>query len=101
MPNRYKKVGDTWGDLTQGFQHDIRSAKELGLVIRKSRKKINFTQDELAMLVGISHVTLAKLERGESVSSDTLCRVITELGIGLVAVEPETAQEALDRLKSS
>lgn len=38
--------------------------KEVGLILQRSRKKLGFSESELAELVGISPATLIKIEKG-------------------------------------
>ena len=58
---------------------------ELGESIKKLRKEKNLTQEELATQVGISRVTLSKLENGyiASISIVTLNDILNHLGYQL------------------
>ena len=55
---------------------------EIGTKIRALRKEQKMTQEELATLVGISRVTLGKIEKGQlrNVSVKTLDLIVNALG---------------------
>ena len=57
----------------------------------KTRKEKGYTQDEFAEIIGASHATLSALENGKGVSSQTLMRAISDLGLKLVVL-PKGAQ---------
>ncbi len=63
----------------------------LGSFLRETRKERGYTQDEFAEIVGASHATLSALENGKSVSSQTLMRVVSDLGLKLVVL-PKSAR---------
>lgn len=62
---------------------------EIGAKIRELRKKASLTQEELAKKVGISRVTLGKLERGEvgTISIKTLDVILSTLGYEIEFVQ--------------
>ena len=64
---------------------------QLGSFLRRVRKEKGYTQDEFAEIIGASHATLSALENGKSVSSQTLMRAISDLGLKLVVL-PKGAQ---------
>ena len=64
---------------------------QLGSFLRRARKEKGYTQDEFAEIIGASHATLSALENGKSVSSQTLMRAISDLGLKLVVL-PKGAQ---------
>ena len=59
---------------------------QLGSFLRKTRKEKGYTQDEFAEIIGASHATLSALENGKGVSSQTLMRAISDLGLKLVVL---------------
>ena len=54
-----------------------------GRFSQKTRKEKGYTQDEFAEIIGVSHATLSALENGKGVSSQTLMRAISDLGLKL------------------
>jgi HTH-type transcriptional regulator/antitoxin HipB len=65
---------------------EIRTAKDLGLVIRAARKRAGLTQAECAGANGIGVRYLSELERGkESAAIGPALRVAASLGIRLGA----------------
>ncbi|MDR6990978.1 helix-turn-helix domain-containing protein [Luteimonas sp. 3794] len=64
------------------MQIKLETAGEIGQWIRAVRKSQGMRQDDLAALVGASHVFLGDVERGkESVQWGRLFAVLRELGI--------------------
>lgn len=59
---------------------------ELGEHIRRARQGKGFNQDELASRIGVTRMTISRLERGESVSVDIALRALSECGIALALV---------------
>jgi len=58
--------------------------KLVGEKIKKARKEAGITQNDFAAILGVSHITLKKIERGEdSVSAGTFMKAMNELGIEL------------------
>ena len=67
-------------------QKTIRSAKEIGAVIRKRRKALGITQKMLALQTGISVPTIIAVERGNEKSGIGVALALCEgLGIELTA----------------
>lgn len=50
--------------------------KELGRRLRLVRQKLGLTQSEVAEKVGVGFLTISRMERGDSVSSSTLMKVL-------------------------
>jgi len=66
----------------------IRTASELGDIVRHARKKQGITQADLALITEKSHVLLRDIETGKgSVSFASVLQVLNELGIRMY-VEP-------------
>jgi len=59
--------------------NDKALAEQIGLFARHYRMKQNKTQDELAAAAGVSRSTLSLLERGETVTVNTLIQVLRVL----------------------
>lgn len=59
---------------------------ELGEHVRRARQARGFHQDELANRIGVTRMTISRLERGESVSVDIALRALSECGIALALV---------------
>lgn len=59
---------------------------QLGSFLQRTRKEKGYTQDEFAEIIGASHATLSALENGKSVSSQTLMRAVSDLGLKLVVL---------------
>ena len=50
--------------------------KELGRRLRLVRQKLGLTQSEVAEKVGVGFLTISRMERGDSVSSSTLMKLL-------------------------
>jgi len=59
---------------------------ELGEHARRARQAKSLHQDELAARIGVTRMTISRLERGESVSVDIALRALSECGIALALV---------------
>ncbi len=60
---------------------DYALLKQVGRFVKKSRLKMNITQQQLADDAGISRSTLSLLERGETVTLATFIRVLRVLDL--------------------
>jgi transcriptional regulator with XRE-family HTH domain len=69
---------------------------ELGEHIRRARQKRGFQQEELADRIGVTRMTISRLERGESVSVDTALRALSECGVALAVVPKFSRLAVLD-----
>jgi transcriptional regulator with XRE-family HTH domain len=58
----------------------------LGRAIRDARRSRGLQQADLAERLGVSRMTVSRMERGESVSIETVLRSLTECGVALVVV---------------
>jgi transcriptional regulator with XRE-family HTH domain len=54
---------------------------ELGEIVRSARRAARMTQVDLCGRAGIARDTLSRLERGETVDSSTLVRVLSAMGM--------------------
>ncbi|EFG74643.1 DNA-binding helix-turn-helix protein [Mycobacterium parascrofulaceum ATCC BAA-614] len=59
---------------------------ELGEHLRRARRARGFQQGELADRIGVTRMTISRLERGESVSVDIALRALSECGTALALV---------------
>ncbi|SBS78519.1 XRE family transcriptional regulator [uncultured Mycobacterium sp.] len=69
---------------------------ELGEQARRARQSRGFHQDELANRIGVSRMTISRLERGESVSVDIALRALSECGIALALVPKFSRVKVVD-----
>ena len=67
---------------------------ELGEHIRRARLKKGLQQGELADRLGVTRMTVSRLERGLSVSVDTALRALSECGYA-IAVAPKFTRVAV------
>ncbi|WP_183093108.1 helix-turn-helix transcriptional regulator [Nocardioides stalactiti] len=70
---------------------------ELGEAVRRARKLKGWQQADLAELLGVTRMTVSRLERGESVGMDTALRALSECGYGLVVTPKFAHVEVTDR----
>jgi transcriptional regulator with XRE-family HTH domain len=59
---------------------------ELGAQIRQLRKTKGLQQTDLAERLGVTRMTISRLERGDSVSIDTALRALSECGYAVTVV---------------
>jgi HTH-type transcriptional regulator / antitoxin HipB len=67
---------------------------ELGAHIRRARHARGLRQEELADCIGVTRMTVSRLERGEPVSVDTALRALSECGYA-IAVAPKFTRLAV------
>jgi len=67
------------------------TSQELGAALRRYRKDSALSQDGLAERLGVSRMTVSRLERGDAVSLDTAVAALSECGAKL-AVVPKSAR---------
>jgi len=80
----------------------IRSAKEVGALVRDRRTRLKLSQETLAQKVGVSRAWIIDLEQGKSsLQFDLALRALTALGVILdaeVNAANETSRLNLDNL---
>ncbi len=60
------------------------SASALGAAIRERRRKLNITQDDLALSIGVNRKVIGQLEGGkETVQLDIVLRTARALGLNI------------------
>lgn len=76
--------------------------RELGRRIEALRLGRNVQQAQLAAEAGVSRRTITRLESGQSVSLDTLLRVMRALGLSsrLATLLPEPSVQPVERVRS-
>ena len=72
------------------MHHDglLYDTAEFGARLRALRRTKGLRQDELADRIGVTRMTISRLERGESVSVDTALRALSECGHA-IAIAPK------------
>lgn len=75
--------------------------QDLGRRLEALRLARNINQTQLADEAGVSRRTITRLENGESVSLDTLIRVMRALGLAdrLEALLPDPSVRPIDRVR--
>jgi HTH-type transcriptional regulator/antitoxin HipB len=66
-------------------------ASDLGAVVRRIRTERGLTQADLAERLGVTRMTVSRLEHGDAVSIETTLRALSECGHA-VAVAPKFAR---------
>ncbi len=69
---------------------------DLGGRIRVVRRAKGLRQDELADRIGVTRMTISRLERGEAVSVDTALRALSECGYAIAVAPKFTLVKVLD-----
>lgn len=65
-----------------------RTAKQIGAIIRRERRKAKLTQAELGKRIGLRQATISRLEKGEDeMRLSTLLDALTALGLEIVIDE--------------
>jgi HTH-type transcriptional regulator/antitoxin HipB len=73
----------------------IYDTAEFGDSVRRVRNDQGLTQAELAERLGVTRMTVSRLERGDSVSLETALRALSECGYALAAA-PKFSRLRLD-----
>ncbi len=69
---------------------------ELGERIRRARHEKGLRQEELGDRLGVTRMTISRLERGEPVSVDTALRALSECGYAIAVAPKFTRLAVLD-----
>ncbi|MGB3356844.1 MAG: helix-turn-helix transcriptional regulator [Mycobacterium sp.] len=69
---------------------------EFGARIRMLRHQKGLRQDELADRIGVTRMTISRLERGEAVNVDTALRALSECGHAIAVVPKFTRVAVVD-----
>jgi len=79
---------------------DIESTKQLGNVLKAVRKSQSIRQDDMADIIGSSHVYVMNVEKGaEGVNIGGIFRLLEEMGIKLVLDIPGESIDAVSKAK--
>lgn len=77
----------------------LEAARLLGSRIRLARKERRWTIEQLAERVGVAHVTISKVERGDlNVAVGTVFEAATVVGVPLFDLEPTRRTLEADRV---
>lgn len=80
---------------------EITSVREIGLIIRATRKAQGVRLDDLAGSVGVGHVFVREVEHGKvTVQIGRTLRLLAELGISLSLQIPDDVLPSLERLRA-
>jgi transcriptional regulator with XRE-family HTH domain len=71
------------------------TATELGQAVKHARTVKTIRQGDLAELLGVSRMTISRLERGDAVNMETVMRALSECGYALV-VAPKFVPVRID-----
>jgi HTH-type transcriptional regulator/antitoxin HipB len=64
------------------MSQSARTAKQIGAIIRRTRRKAGITQTELGKKIGLRQATISRLEKGEDETKlSTLLDALTALGL--------------------
>jgi transcriptional regulator with XRE-family HTH domain len=78
---------------TEALMYDT---ADLGERIRAVRRAKGLRQDDLADRIGVTRMTISRLERGEAVSVDTALRALSECGYAIAVAPKFTRVKVLD-----
>lgn len=80
----------------------VDTPESLGQLVRAVRRAQGIRQDDLAAILGVSHVTLMNIERGKKgVSFDRVMDVLRELGIRMQLDVPAEVAPQLARSRKT
>jgi HTH-type transcriptional regulator/antitoxin HipB len=78
----------------QDFAIPVRSARDIGVAIRASRRRQRLGQAALAERAGVSRQWIIELEKGKSSAElGLVLRTLTALGVGLVLIPASPISE--------
>lgn len=67
------------------MKQSARTAKQIGAVIRRARRRAGMTQAALGAKIGLRQATISKLESGEPATQiNTLLDALTALGLEII-----------------
>ncbi|HEY7377870.1 MAG TPA: hypothetical protein VH542_04210 [Steroidobacteraceae bacterium] len=83
------------------MQITIKDSRDLGLVVRATRKTQGLRIDDLAAFAGVGPVFAIDVEHGKpTLQFGRLLRVLEQLGLRLTVELPDSAGPALEALRS-
>ena len=67
------------------MNQSARTAKQIGAIVRRARRKAKLTQAELGKKIGLRQATISRLEKGEDEAKlSTLLDALTALGLEII-----------------
>jgi HTH-type transcriptional regulator/antitoxin HipB len=67
------------------MQQSARTAKQIGAVIRRARRRAGISQTDLGAKIGLRQATISRLERGEAeMLLSTLLDALSALGLEII-----------------
>jgi HTH-type transcriptional regulator/antitoxin HipB len=67
------------------MNQSARTAKQIGAIVRRARRKAGLTQTELGKKIGLRQATISRLEKGEDEAKlSTLLDALTALGLEII-----------------
>jgi len=67
------------------MKQSARTAKQIGAIIRRARRRAGMSQAELGAKIGLRQATISKLERGEPATQIiTLLDALSALGLEII-----------------
>ena len=67
------------------MKQSARTAKQIGAIVRRARRKAGLTQTELGNKIGLRQATISRLEKGEDEAKlGTLLDALTALGLEII-----------------
>lgn len=80
----------------------VDTPESLGQLVRTVRRAQGIRQDDLAAMLGVSHVTLMNIERGKKgVAFDRVMAVLRELGIRMQLDAPADVASRLTEARTT
>jgi transcriptional regulator with XRE-family HTH domain len=81
------------------MQVDIHSTEQLGEILKTVRKSQSVRQDDMADMIGTSHVYVSEVEKGsEGANIGGILKLLDELGVNLILNIPDESEEAVSKL---
>ncbi len=67
------------------MQQSARTAKQIGAIVRRARRRTGMSQTDLGAKIGLRQATISRLERGEAETLlSTLLDVLSALGLEII-----------------
>jgi transcriptional regulator with XRE-family HTH domain len=86
---------------TRGLSPVAADLAALGQLVRNQRARAELRIDDAADLCGVTHDVLSKVENGRSVGVEKLYKVLNGLGLRLLVVTRNEADDVLEVLQRS
>jgi HTH-type transcriptional regulator/antitoxin HipB len=67
------------------MKQSARTARQIGAIVRRARRKTGMTQTDLGKKIGMRQATISRLEKGEDETKlSTLLDALTALGLEII-----------------